>query len=347
MKSQIASSLSEFLKHLLVLPDPMMATERRLAWLLTVAIAGCGGAENAGPALPGHGAGPVAESDPLEPVPFESMALASDESYESPRADAGAQAGDVRELTHLKIRFHWCPPGSFSLGTSHTSEKHLLNEGPVDVTFSKGFWMQETELTQNQYEQLMGPGPSFHKGPENPVDSVTWDEAVEFCRRLSELPPEKKAGNLFRLPTEAEWEYACRAGTTTEFSFGDDESLMDQFAWYSANSNRTTHPVAQKKPNAWGLCDMHGNVAEWCLDFYGEYPQQALTDPRGPESGAKRTLRGGGWFHLPVFARSAHRDGSIPLARYFARGFRLVATIAETDTQAEVSSAVAPPDGTH
>jgi len=324
----------------------MMMRDLRLMVLYVVAIAGCGGSESTAPALPGPGAGSVVEPEPPEPVPFESIALTSDSSYESPRADVGSQAGEARELTQLKIRFRWCPPGSFSLGSISTSEKHLLNEGPVDVTFSKGFWIQETELAQHQYEQLMGANPSFYKGPENPVDSVTWNEAVEFCRRLSELPPEKKAGNLFRLPTEAEWEYACRAGTTTEFSFGDDESLMDRFAWYNANSNRTTHPVGEKKPNAWGLCDMHGNVAEWCHDFYGEYPQEAVIDPRGPESGEKRTLRGGGWFFLPMFARAAHRDAYIPSARYVGLGFRLLATTrTDADPPSDATSTDDAPDG--
>jgi formylglycine-generating enzyme required for sulfatase activity len=194
------------------------------------------------------------------------------------------------------------------------------------VTLSRGFWMQQTELTQHQYQQLMGCNPAFYKGDQNPVESVTWTEATEFARRLSELPPEKKAGNVFRLPTEAEWEYACRAGSTTLFSQGDDEEQLQEVAWFHDNSARTTHPVGEKKPNAWGLHDMHGNVSEWCQDFYGDYSRDAVTDPRGPESGEKRSLRGGGWFQVSMWARSSHRDAFIPSARYVGLGFRLVAT---------------------
>jgi formylglycine-generating enzyme required for sulfatase activity len=172
----------------------------------------------------------------------------------------------------------------------------------------------------------MGPSPAYFKGPQNPVESVTWDEAIEFCRRLSEIPPEKKVGNLFRLPTEAEWEYACRAGSTTEWCCGDDEADLDEYGWYHKNSARSTHPVGEKKPNAWGLHDMHGNVSEWCQDLYGEYPHATVTDPHGLSAGdARRTLRGGGWFFVAAYARSAYRDAHQPVDRYAGRGFRLVA----------------------
>ena len=162
------------------------------------------------------------------------------------------------------------------------SRGHLRNESQFEAIIARGFWIQQTVVKQHQYEQLMGSSPAYFKGPDRPVESVTWTEAAEFCRRLSELPPEKAAGNVYRLPTEAEWEYACRAGSTTEFSFGDDETGMEEFGWYNANSKRTTHPVGQKQPNPWGLHDMHGNVAEWCLDCYADYPGQPTTDPRGP-----------------------------------------------------------------
>jgi formylglycine-generating enzyme required for sulfatase activity len=260
-----------------------------------------------------------------DPVPYESIALASDSSYTSARVSDGVQPGEIREFTKLKIRFCWCPAGSFQMGSREDAPGHLLNETQFEVTLSKGFWMQQTELTQDQYERLMGTNPAFYKGPRNPVDSVTWTEAAEFCRRLSALPPEKRAGNQFRLPTEAEWEYACRSGSTTEFCYGDDEAGLDNYGWYGRNSARSTHPVGEKLANAWGLYDMHGNVSEWCQDFYGAYPHKA-TDPRGPASGEKRTHRGGGWFFVPMYARSAHRDAYIPSARYVGLGFRLVAT---------------------
>ena len=162
------------------------------------------------------------------------------------------------------------------------------------------------EVTQDQYERVMGTNPSGFEGRSNPVERVHWDDAVEFCRKLSSLPKEKSAGRVYRLPTEAEWEYACRAGTATEYSFGDDASELAEYAWFGNNSgdrmidvlniwntdndnygkrlldnNCQAHPVGEKLPNAWGLYDMHGNVAEWCQDRHGDYPSGSVTDPRG------------------------------------------------------------------
>jgi formylglycine-generating enzyme required for sulfatase activity len=313
-------------------------TRSMLALLLVAAIAGWSGCSEGTATKPTGGSASVraeTTANPVapEPAPFESIALASDSSYDSEQVGNDGQPGEVRELTKLGIRFCWCPPGNFRMGSSDDAPGHLNNETQFDVTLSKGFWIQQTELTQNQYEQLMGCNPAFFKGPQNPIETLTWSDATEFCRRLSELPPEKKVGNRFRLPTEAEWEYACRAGSTTEFCYGDDEAGLDEYGWYNKNSGRTTHPVGEKAANAWGLHDMHGNVSEWCQDFYGEYPRKAVTDPRGPESGERRTLRGGGWFFAPMFARSAHRDGYAPSARYVGLGFRLVATTAEAGSR--------------
>jgi formylglycine-generating enzyme required for sulfatase activity len=182
-------------------------------------------------------------------------------------------------------------PGKFMMGSPDSEEGHKADEGPQhQVTISKPFYMGVTEVTQAQFEAVMGTNPSKFKGPTNPVESVTWDEAVEFCRRLSE-----KTGKTFRLPTEAEWEYACRAGTKTRFSFGDSESVLGDYAWCTSNSGGKTHPVGQKKPNAWGLYDMHGNVWEWCADWFGDYSSGSSTDPQGPGSGGSRVLRGGSW----------------------------------------------------
>ncbi|HUQ68517.1 MAG TPA: SUMF1/EgtB/PvdO family nonheme iron enzyme [Planctomycetaceae bacterium] len=303
-------------------------TRSMLVLLIAATLTGCGDRSEPAttPAQSAPSGQPVDSAAP-EPAPFETIPLASDASYESPPATDGAQPGEVREFTNLKIKFCWCPPGDFEMGSSETSSDHQLNESQHKVTLSRGFWMQQTELTQNQYQQLMGSNPAFYKGEQNPVDSVTWNEANEFARRLSELPPEKKAGNLFRLPTEAEWEYACRAGSTTVFTHGDDEAGLEEFAWYHKNSARTTHPVGKKKPNGWGLHDMHGNVSEWCQDFYGDHSREAAIDPRGPPSGDKRTLRGGGWFQVAMWQRSSHRDAFVPSARYVGLGFRLVATM--------------------
>jgi formylglycine-generating enzyme required for sulfatase activity len=135
----------------------------------------------------------------------------------------------------------------------------------------------------------MGKNPSEFKGATNPVEGLSWEDATEFCKKLSE-----KTRQTVRLPTEAEWEYACRAGTESAFSFGDDLSALGDYAWWAGNSDKTTHPVGQKKPNSWGLYDMHGNVLEWCADWYGEYPKGPATDPSGPATGDRRVLRGGG-----------------------------------------------------
>ncbi len=301
--------------------------------LILVEIAGCGSRSgNGGPQL-GSGSA-TTPADPLqkpvipEPVPFDSIALSTDTTYTSRLVSDGNQPGEIRESTALRIKFCWCPAGGFLMGSRDDVPGHLNNEAQFEARFSKGFWMQQTELTQEQYQRLMGSNPAYFQGGENPVESVTGMEADEFCRRLTEIPPEKAAGNLFRLPTEAEWEYACRAGSATEFSCGDDEAELEKFSWHSSNSGRMTHPFGQKKPNSWGLYDMHGNVSEWCLDHYGDYPAGPTIDSRGPEAGEKRNLRGGGWFFVPMFARSAHRDGFAPAARYAGLGFRIVATSA-------------------
>jgi formylglycine-generating enzyme required for sulfatase activity len=153
---------------------------------------------------------------------------------------------------------------------------------------------------------------------------VSWDDAVEFCRKLSALPAEKAAGYVYRLPTEAEWEYACRAGTRTKYSFGDDESELGDYAWHASNSGNTTHPVGGKKPNPCGLYDMHGNVWEWCQDWHGDYPSGAVTDPTGPSSGSYRVLRGGSWNYFSEDCRSAYRYWYTPDYRGLNLGFRVL-----------------------
>jgi formylglycine-generating enzyme required for sulfatase activity len=153
---------------------------------------------------------------------------------------------------------------------------------------------------------------------------VIWNDAVEYCRRLSELTKEKSVGRIYRLPTEAEWEYACRAGTDTGYSFGDNASQLSEYGWNSGNSGSKTHPVGQKRANAWVFFDMHGNVLEWCSDFYGDYPSGAMTDPIGPASGSNRVYRGGGWYGAARLCRSADRSSSAPDDRRSDLGFRLV-----------------------
>ena len=214
----------------------------------------------------------------------------------------------------IGMEFKVIPAGTFTMGEGHKAH---------EVRITRPFKMGVHEVTQAQYEQVMGNNPSNFYGSENPVEMIGWGDAVEFCRRLSELPSEKAAGNVYRLPTEAEWEYACRAGTTTQFSFGDDDSDLGDYAWYAGNSAKKTHPVGSKLPNDWGLYDMHGNVWEWCQDWDGDTPGGLLTDPTGPASGSKRVIRGGGWFNYAQFCRSTLRYGYEPSSRFKSRGFRV------------------------
>ena len=230
----------------------------------------------------------------------------------------------------------WIRPGTFTMGSPSNEKHRQLDEKPqTKVTISRGFGMSKYEVTQAQYKAVIGTDPSRFKGDNNPVEQVSWDDAVAYCAKLT--GKEKTAGRLpvgyeYRLPTEAEWEYACRAGTTTAFSFGDDESQLGEYAWYDSNSgllgqlnSHTTHPVGQKKPNGWGLYDMHGNVYEWCLDWYdGDYPGGSVTDPQGSPTGSCRIYRGGGWGYSAGDCRSANRDCSGPGNRRSKMGFRPV-----------------------
>ena len=196
------------------------------------------------------------------------------------------------------------------------------------MTLTQAFHLGQYEVTQEQYEKVMGTNPSNFKGGQNPVEQVSWNDAVEFCRKLSALPAEKKAGYVYRLPTEAEWEYACRAGTTTKYSFGDSESELGAYAWYAKNSGKnsgkTTHPVGGKKSNPWELYGMHGNVCEWCQDWYGKYPSGSTTDPTGAASGSYRVNRGGSWSLTSGLCQSAYRHGYAPGRRYHFLGFRVL-----------------------
>ena len=217
------------------------------------------------------------------------------------------------------------PAGTFTMGSPEGEKNRLKGEGPQrEVTISKPFRMGVYEVTQEQYEAVTGKNPSIVKGPQNPVECVSWDDAVAFCKTVS-----GKTGKTVSLPTEAQWEYACRAGTETAFGFGDAEADLSDYAWYVANGENKTHPVGQKKPNAWGLYDMHGNVLEWCMDYVSDsYAGAKTTDPQGPPSwtgfAPRRILRGGSWFNFPQICRSAYRYGNSPEIRDGYCGFRVV-----------------------
>jgi formylglycine-generating enzyme len=207
------------------------------------------------------------------------------------------------------------PAGTFTMG----------DRAGVAVTLTQGFSLGKTEVTWDECQQVMGKvfqGQKYDVASKDfSASEITWDEAIEFCEKLTAI--ERKAGKLkageeYRLPTEAEWEYACRAGTETAYSFGDDESKLGEYAWFAGNAfdagEKYAHKVGKKKPNPWGLYDMHGNVWEWCSDWYDTNLSGGV-DPVGPEGGSLRVLRGGGWWCNPSFCRSANRNYFVPSSR--------------------------------
>jgi len=213
------------------------------------------------------------------------------------------------------------PAGKFLMGSPLTEKRRKVEEVPHDVSVTGPFYLAVTEVTQGQYASIMGKNPAKHKGPQYPVEQVSWTDAVQFCKKLS-----ARTGKAARLPTEAEWEYACRAGAKGRFCFGDDAKLLGDYAWYAANSSGSTQAVGQRKPNAWGLYDMHGNVSEWCSDWYAApYSGKKEIDPRGPASGSGRILRGGTWKNSDRLCRSAFRyRGHAQRYRTDCAGFRVV-----------------------
>ena len=225
---------------------------------------------------------------------------------------------DKREnfVTDKKLEMLWVKPGAFMMGD--TGEPH-------QVTLTKGFYLGKYEVTQAQWERVMGNNPSNFKGVGRPVGKVSWNDAVEFCKKLTEL--EKKAGRVpqgmsYQLPTEAQWEYACRAGTTSVYSWGD--TITKTNANYRRNVVKTTS-VGKYPANPWGFHDMHGNVSEWCADWYGDYPSGAVTDSEGPASGSARVMRGGSCYNTGTGSklRSARRNGITPSFCYNGLGFRV------------------------
>lgn len=227
--------------------------------------------------------------------------------------------------------FAWIPPGSFVMGSPEDEADRQPDEVQRVVVLSRGFWLSHHEVTQAQYESVMGVNPARFKGDaQRPVETVSWHEAVRYCRVLTER--ERAAGTLpegmaYRLPTEAEWEYACRAGNTNRFHFGHEVEAGDAYAWTAENCDATTHPVGLKKPNDWGLHDMHGNVWEWCSDWFEPYPPKALVDPTGPPSTGTnkyKVFKGGGWNQDLVYGGASSRFMMPPASGIHFVGFRVV-----------------------
>ncbi|MBW1994515.1 MAG: SUMF1/EgtB/PvdO family nonheme iron enzyme [Deltaproteobacteria bacterium] len=228
----------------------------------------------------------------------------------------------LKKRNPLGMEFVYVPPGSFIMGSPFDEPGRGKDERAYSVTISKGFFIQTTEVTQRQWHAVMGNNPSAFDdcGWECPVESISWYDVQDFIDRLNDI----EAPRSYRLPTEAEWEYAARAGNQGWFCFGSDSNMLKDYAWYKDNSGGQTQPVAQKKPNQWGLYDVHGNVWELCQDWGGEYPKQAAVNPTGPRKGYFRIARGGSWFSAMLQARSANRFYVLPEDRNYTVGFRLI-----------------------
>jgi sulfatase modifying factor 1 len=252
-------------------------------------------------------------------------------------------------VNSIKMKLVWIRPGTLKMGSPRQEQGRQGDEDQHEVQITKGFYLGACEVTQAEYEKVTGKNPS-QVSPSGealrllgradrsrfPADCVTWEEAVDFCKKLSARPEEKKAGRVYRLPTEAEWEYACRAGTTTATHYGD--SLSGGQANFhggvpygegkKGEQLDRTCKVGSYKPNKWGLFDVHGNVWEWCADWYGEkyYQDSPKKDPSGPAGGTRRVFRGGSWAAIGRNCRSAHRTSGVPTLRATYVGFRVAMT---------------------
>jgi formylglycine-generating enzyme required for sulfatase activity len=232
----------------------------------------------------------------------------------------------------------WIQPGTFTMGSPTNEAGRRDTEGPeTQVTISHGFWMCKHETTQGEFQAVMGYNPSKFQGDTNrPVEQVSWKDATNYCFKLTlreRIARRMPAGYAYRLPTEAEWEYACRAGTTTAMAYGNSlSSIQENFQGGYPYGGAATGPdlmrttaVGSYAPNAWGLCDMHGNVGEWCLDWFSaSLPGGSVTDPRGPKEGSCRVVRGGNWSHSGAICRSAIRFSYAEFNFMERYGFRIV-----------------------
>jgi len=299
--------------------------KRLIVFLLLSCLAGCGEDPSPRPAV-----SPFPPTVPPRPplvAPFGRFQVKALQ-----RAWADHLGTPVQITNSIGVKLNLITPGEFTMGSPESERGRLPDETQHRVKITQPFYLSVHEVTQEQYEKLIGKNPSFFsalgKGKDLvsgidtsqfPVESVNWYDVVAFCSKLSD-----QEGDQYRLPTEAEWEYACRAGTSTAYSFGDDVSVLGEYAWSHDNS---THPVGELKPNAWALYDMHGNVWEWCSDWHGPYGnKKVVSDPTGPASGEDRVLRGGPYYLLEII-RAAFRLNNIPAYRRHSYGFRLARTI--------------------
>ena len=232
----------------------------------------------------------------------------------------GTRAGERRTVRvgSQEVALRWCPAGTFMMGSPSGEEGRSGDETQHKVTLTKGFWMGETEVTQGLWQAVTGSNPSHFKGDNLPVEQVSWEDCETFVKALNERYGQ--AGMRWALPTEAQWEYACRAGSTGPYA---GTGRLEDMGWYLGNSGNQTHPVGTKQPNAWGLYDMHGNVWEWCAWYTHDLGTQAVTDPKGPGQGSIRVYRGGSWCYGARFCRSASRIRDVPVYRLHGLGLRV------------------------
>lgn len=256
------------------------------------------------------------QSEPNEKI-YKNVQTAINESHilaEKPLINKRLESTYVNAIG---MTFVLIEPDKFMMG----SNRGYGDTEPVhEVEIKEPFYLGKFLVTQAQWEAVMGDNPSFFRGPRFPVESISWNETQDFLEKIT------NANEKYRLPTEAEWEYACRAGSTTEYSFGDDPDLISEYGWHKGNSPYETKPVGQLKPNSWGLYDMHGNVWEWVYDWYGKdyYSESPSTDPQGPETGSFRVIRGGAWKNNAGILRSATRSNDSPDDSFKHLGFRAV-----------------------
>lgn len=215
----------------------------------------------------------------------------------------------------IGIKLVYISAGSFLMGSPFDQPNRQDDEQPHRVTLTKSYYLSTTEVTQKQWREVMEFDRGEFTGDDHPVEKVSWKDAVTFCEKLTQ-----KESRTYRLPTEAEWEYACRAGGS-----GSSGITLDEMAWHANNSSEKTHPVGSKQPNAWGLYDMLGNVAEWCADIYhANYGKESATDPTGPAEGSYRVIRGGSWASFRPACRCAARSNAPPSYQFKQTGFRVL-----------------------
>jgi WD40 repeat protein/formylglycine-generating enzyme required for sulfatase activity len=273
---------------------------------------------------------PVANA-PGSPI----KALSAAEAKQQQADEAKRVGGTVTIENSIGMKLNLIPAGKFLMGSPDDEVGHRLEEGPQhEVTITRSFYLGIYEVTQGQFEKVMGRNPAGFNaasggGPEFPVENLGWADANEFCRKLSERPEEIAKGRRYRLPTEAEWEYACRAGSTSVWFFGNNAERLGEFAWFEKSSGPQTHRVGLLQPNAWGLYDLYGNVWEWCADSFDDayYKFSPPSDPNCQASETRRVLRGGSWFNPLRLCRSAHRHSNAPTYKSDKAGFRVVCEI--------------------